>query len=334
MLATSGPVPGGPGWAFEVKFDGVRAIGYAGRDGLRLYSRNDRDISRSYPEVAGLELGKGVIVDGELVALDGQGRPDFGLLQHRMHVTAPTPDLMGQVPVQYVVFDLLHRKERSLLELPYNRRRELLDRLDLERPGLRVPANFTDVTGDVVLAGIAQQGLEGVVAKRLVSTYQPGRRSRAWIKTPIRHTTEVIIAGWSPSTGNADVLGSLLLAAYDPDGELVYVGDVGTGFTDGTRRRLVELLRPLRRDDPPFVGAFVRARGWVGRPANRGPVHWVAPRLVGEIEYRSFTHEGSFRHPSWRGIRPDRDPREVQPPTSRPHTTPSPRRWPRTARRR
>ena len=233
MLATSGPIPVGLGWAFEVKFDGVRAIGYAGRDGLRLYSRNDRDISRSYPEVAALELGKGVIVDGELVALDEHGRPDFGLLQHRMHITTPTPELIARVPVQYVVFDLLHRKERSLLELPYGRRRELLDRLDLERPGLRVPANFTDITGDLVMAAIAQQGLEGVVAKRLVSPYQPGRRSRAWIKTPIRHTAEVIIAGWSPSTGNADVLGSLLLAAYDPDGELVYVGDVGTGFTDG-----------------------------------------------------------------------------------------------------
>ncbi len=180
MLATAGPVPVGPGWAFEVKFDGVRAIGYAGPSGLTLYSRNDRDISRSYPEIAALDIGEGVIVDGELVALDGHGRPDFGLLQHRMHVAAPTAELIERVPVQYVVFDLLHLGDRSLLELPYGRRRELLARLDFERPGLRVPANFTDVAGEVVLAGIAQQGLEGVVAKRLASTYQPGRRSRAW----------------------------------------------------------------------------------------------------------------------------------------------------------
>jgi bifunctional non-homologous end joining protein LigD len=134
------------------------------------------------------------------------------------------------------------------------------------------------------------------------------------IKTPIRHTAEVIIAGWSPSTGNANVLGSLLLAAHDLGGELVYVGDVGTGFTDAVRRRLLGLLRPLHRDDPPFVGEFVRARGWPGRPASRSPVHWVAPQLVGEIEYRSFTREGSFRHPSWRGLRADRDPRDVQEP--------------------
>jgi bifunctional non-homologous end joining protein LigD len=314
MLATAGPVPEGPGWAFEVKFDGVRAIGYAGRSGLSLYSRNDRDISRSYPEIAALELDEGVIVDGELVALDEHGRPDFGLLQHRMHVTTPTAQLIERVPVQYIVFDLLHHEGRSVLDLPYSRRRELLDQLGLERPGLRVPANFTDVAGEVVLAGIAQQGLEGVVAKRLASPYQPGRRSRAWIKTPIRHTSEVIIAGWSPSTGNANVLGSLLLAAHNSDGELVYVGDVGTGFTDAVRHRLLGLLRPLHRDEPPFLGAFVRARGWPGRPPSRSPVHWVAPQLVGEIEYRSFTREGSFRHPSWRGIRADRDPRDVQEP--------------------
>ena len=124
-----------PDRAFEVKFDGVRAIGYSGPSGLTLYSRNHRDISRSYPEIAALELEEDVIVDGELVALDGHGRPDFGLLQHRMHVTAPTAKLIERVPVQYVVFDLLHHGDRSLLELPYGRRRELLTELEIERPG-------------------------------------------------------------------------------------------------------------------------------------------------------------------------------------------------------
>jgi bifunctional non-homologous end joining protein LigD len=131
------------------------------------------------------------------------------------------------------------------------------------------------------------------------------------IKTPIRHTAEVVVVGWSPSIGNANVLSALLLAVYDSEGELVYVGDVGTGFNDAARRRLLELLEPLHREDSPFAGPFVRARGWPGRPPARGIVQWVDPLLVGEIEYRSFTREGSFRHPSWRGIRPDRDPREV-----------------------
>ena len=314
MLATAGPVPTGPGWAFEVKFDGVRAIGYTTADGLRLYSRNDRDVSHSYPDVAALHFEPGLVVDGELVALDGRGRPDFGLLQQRMHITTPSAELMAAVPVRYVVFDVLRHDDRSLLDLPYRERRGVLDELDLAAHGVVVPDTFLDTDGALVLAAVAQQGLEGVVAKRLTSPYQPGRRSRSWIKTPIRHTTEVIIAGWSSSTGHAQVLSSLLLAAHDADGELVYVGDVGTGFTEAARRHLLERLRPLHRDKPPFsasAGEFVRARGWPGRPPSRGAVQWVAPELVGEIEYRAFTREGSFRHPSWRGLRPDRDPGEV-----------------------
>ena len=131
MLATAGPVPAGPGWAFEIKFDGVRAVGYAGGSGLRLISRNDRDISRSDPEVAGLAVVAGVVVDGELVALDGRGRPDFARLQQRMHLTAPTPALMAAVPVQFVVFDLLWQGGESLLELPYVQRRARLVGLGL-----------------------------------------------------------------------------------------------------------------------------------------------------------------------------------------------------------
>jgi bifunctional non-homologous end joining protein LigD len=315
MLATPGPVPATAGWAFEIKFDGVRAIGYAGGSGLRIVSRNDRDISGSYPEVAALRLDAGLVVDGEVVALDERGRPDFARLQQRMHLSAPAPGLVAAVPVQYVVFDLLHERGGSLLELPYVARRARLVELGLDRVGVVVPGNFTDTPGSLVLAAAREQGLEGVVAKRLSSVYQPGRRSRAWVKTPIRHTTEVIIAGWSPSTGNRNVLGSLLLAGHTNDGELVYAGDVGTGFTDATRRQLLQLLRPLQRTDPPFAGEFTRARGWPGRPPGRGPVHWVAPGLVGEIEFRAFTRDGNFRHPSWRGLRPDRDPAEVILPT-------------------
>ena len=226
-----------------------------------------------------------------------------------MHVARPAADLIARVPVHYVVFDVLRRDERSLLALPYQDRRGVLAGLGLAERGLVVPGNFTDIPGEVVMAAVAQQGLEGVVAKRLTSPYQPGLRSRAWIKTPIRHAAEVIIAGWAPSTGNARVLGALLLGAHDPDGQLVYVGDVGTGFTDAARRHLLDLLRPLHREDPPFAGEFVRARGWPGRPPSRSVVHWVQPRLVGEIEYRAFTLNrttagGNFRHPSWRGLRP------------------------------
>ena len=305
MLATAGPVPAGVGWAFEIKFDGVRAIGYAGPSGLRVVSRNDRDISRSYPEVGGLRLPAGMVVDGELVALDERGRPDFALLQQRMQAPASAPGLVASVPVQYVVFDLLHDGRDLLLDLPYEQRRARLLELELGRVGVVVPQNFTDAPGALVMTAAREQGLEGVVAKRLTSVYQPGRRSRAWVKTPIRLTAEVIIAGWSPSTGNRNVLGSLLLAGHAETGELVYLGDVGTGFTDTARRHLLQLLRPLQRPDSPFPAEFARARGWPGRAPNRGPVHWVAPVVVGEIEYRAFTRDQNFRHPSWRGLRPD-----------------------------
>jgi len=311
MLATPGPVPVGPGWAFEIKFDGVRAIGYAGPSRLRVVSRNDRDISGSYPEVAGLRLPAGVVVDGELVALDERGRPDFALLQQRMHLTAPGSGLVASVPVQYVVFDLLLDGREVLLELPYEQRRARLLDLELNRVGVVVPQNFTDAPGALVMTAAREQGLEGVVAKRLGSVYQPGRRSRAWVKTPIRHTAEVIIAGWSPNTNNPNVLGSLMLAGHNEAGELVYLGDVGTGFTETARRHLLALLRPLQRADSPFPAEFTRARGWPGRALNRGSVHWVAPVVVGEIEYRAFTRDQNFRHPSWRGLRPDRGAGEV-----------------------
>jgi bifunctional non-homologous end joining protein LigD len=317
MLATAGPVPTSDGWAFEIKFDGVRAVAYGRGAGLRLYSRNDRDVSTSYPEISGIGLDEGMVVDGELVAPDARGRPDFGRLQHRMHVTAPTAALIAEVPVQYVVFDLLRHGGRTTVGLSYLERRALLDGLDLGGAGVvRVPPNFTDIAGSVVLAAAEQQGLEGVVAKRIDSTYQPGRRSRSWIKTAIRHTHEVVVAGWSAGSGNRqNSIGALLLAAHDGSGRLVYVGDVGTGFTDAARGRLLQRLREVERTDSPFDGDFARARGWPGRAPGRGEVRWVAPVLVGEIEYRAFTPEGSFRHPSWRGLRPDRDPREVRLPS-------------------
>jgi bifunctional non-homologous end joining protein LigD len=305
MLAVPGPVPSAAGWAFEIKFDGVRAIGYAGPTGLRLLSRNDRDVSRSYPEVVGLELPAGVVVDGELVAWDERGRPDFARLQQRMHITTPSSTLVSGVPVRFVVFDLLRHDGKPLLERPYQQRRALLLELELPRAGVMVPANYTDTVGELVLQAAAQQGLEGVVAKRVTSSYQPGRRSRSWVKTAIRRTAEVIVVGWSPATGNQNVVGSLLLAGYNEDGVLVYAGDVGTGFTDVTRRQLRQQLRPLERSEPPFPGQSIRARSWPGRPTGRGAVRWVAAQLVGEIEYRAFTRDSNFRHPSWRGLRPD-----------------------------
>lgn len=316
MLATAGPVPVGDGWAFEIKFDGVRAVGYLGGPGWRAFSRTDRDVTSTYPEIAervGALAGAGeLVVDGEVVAWDDGGRPDFGRLQHRMHVARPSPALRADVPVQYVVFDLLRHGGTDLLDRPYTERRARLEELAVAGAGWVLAPSFADTPGAAVLDAARRQGLEGVVAKRRTSPYRPGRRSRDWVKTPIRHTAEVVVAGWLPGGGaRTGSLGSLVLAAHDADGSLVHVGEVGTGFTDAARARLLAALRPLARDNPALAGSWAPATGHPGPARHRGPVHWVEPELVGEIEYRAFTADGRFRHPSWRGLRADKDPADV-----------------------
>ncbi len=313
MLATAGPVPQGDRWAYEIKFDGIRAVA-ATRDGrLRLRSRNDKDLTAGYPELSGLDIGPGLMLDTEIVALDPSGRADFALLQQRMHATRPTAGQLAQVPVTLVVFDLLHRAGEDLTRLPYERRRDALLELGLhEHAGVHVPPSFTGITGEQMLAAVDAQGLEGVVAKRVDSRYEPGRRSKSWIKTPIRHTCSVAVIGWTPSATSGRHLSSVQVAVPDETGRLVYAGDVGTGFTQAIRDRLRQLLDDRARPDPP-VPVHDRTHRW--RPAGPlGSVHWAEPGLVGDIAYRQFTHDGSFRHPSWRGLRSDVDLADLVPP--------------------
>lgn len=307
MLATPGSVPGGEQWAFEWKWDGVRAIVGLHGDRVRAHSRNLRDITATYPELsmlAGLVPGT-ALLDGELVTLDERGRPDFGRLQSRMHVLSPTAALLRDYPVCYYVFDLLRLDGRDLIDLPYQERRQRLGRLGLDRPPrVRVPDHHTGTAGADLLEIAAEYGLEGVVAKRLDSRYRPGTRSRYWIKTPLRLTQEVVIGGWTPGEGRrAGMLGSLLLGAHDDEGTLVYIGHVGTGFSDEALRDMEERLRPLRRDSSPFGTEVPRDRA---RHAT-----WVRPVLVGEVEHRQWTTDGRLRHPSWRGLRPDKEPPEA-----------------------
>jgi bifunctional non-homologous end joining protein LigD len=316
MLATLGALPAAPGWGYELKWDGVRAIVYLDRGSSRLMSRNDRDVAASYPEIGELAEVFGrerLILDGEIVALGPEGAPSFSLLQQRMHVAKPGTSLLSRVPVRLYVFDVLHHGERSLLDLPYAQRRDRLDGLALDRADVaQVPPSWTggvggnvggNVGGDVMRTA-QEQGLEGVVAKRLDSTYQPGRRSPSWVKTPLNQTQEVVICGWKPGGGRrAGTLGSLLLGAYDASGNLVYLGGVGTGFTGKMLDDLLARLRPLHRAESPFAVPLPRADA---REAN-----WVRPSLVGEVEYRTRTPDGRLRHPSWRGLRPDKEPREV-----------------------
>jgi bifunctional non-homologous end joining protein LigD len=166
------------------------------------------------------------------------------------------------------------------------------------------PPWFSDVAGQDVLRAARDTGLEGVVSKRLDSEYQPGRRSHAWIKTPLWQTTEVIVGGWTPGTGRrSNTLGSLLLGMYDRDGRLRYVGNVGTGFTDAMLDQLLATLTKLEQPTSPFADEVPREYARAAR--------WVRPTLVGDIEYRNWTPDGRLRHPTWRGLRPDKEPAEV-----------------------
>lgn len=305
MLATAGQPPSGAGWAFEWKWDGVRAIVAAAPGAVRATSRNGRDITTSYPELAELTglVTRPVLLDGELVTLDARGRPDFGRLQSRIHVSHPGQDLLRLAPVLLYVFDLLYL-DGFLLNEPYVQRRGLLENLRLNHGPIQTPANHTDVAPSVLLDVARQHGLEGIVAKRLDSRYEPGRRARTWIKTPLRQTQEVIIGGWRWGEGRrAHTIGALLLGMYDHDGRLRYVGDVGTGFTERMLHQLLTLLSTRERPTSPFYERVPRE--------HAHGAHWVKPELVGEVEYRQWTADGRLRQASWRGLRPDRSPQEV-----------------------
>lgn len=306
MLATAGTPPAGPGWSVEFKWDGVRALVAVSGDRWRANSRNGNDITAGYPELAALpDLlgGRTVVLDGELVVLDAAGRPDFGVLQNRMHVRNPAADVLAELPVQFYAFDLLILDGDRIMAEPYTRRRELLTGLDLAGVARTAPA-VDGLAPAQVLEVAGAHGLEGIVCKRSASRYDPGRRSPAWVKTALVQRQEVLVIGWRPGKGRRlDGVGALLLGAHDAkSGELVYLGDVGTGFTDKALADLGAQLAPLQRATAAVDG--------IPRDFARGAV-WVDPVLVGEVEFRRWTLDGRLRHAAWRGLRSDKDPAEV-----------------------
>ncbi|QKT10406.1 ATP-dependent DNA ligase [Rhodococcus sp. W8901] len=293
MLATAGTLDGldPDEWAFEGKWDGIRLIVEFDGDAIRLRGREGNDVTDRYPALQSLARaldGHRVVLDGEVVSLDSQGRNSFPALQ------------AGGAP-QFWAFDVLYLDGISLVRKRYDDRRRILDALAAAVDGLVVPPQLT---GSVAEVRERSRDLEGVVAKRRDSVYLPGKRGSAWIKTKNWLTQEAVIGGWRRGRGARHaVLGSLLLGIPEEAG-LRYIGRVGTGFSERDLDRLTSMLAPLERKTSPFVDDVP--------DVGRGDTVWVTPKIVGEVRYRERTEAGRLRHLSWRGVRDDKSPADVR----------------------
>jgi bifunctional non-homologous end joining protein LigD len=298
MLATAGPLPRGPGWSYEFKWDGVRVIAACGPEEPRLYARSGTTVTIAYPEISSLRLPPDTILDGEMVVMDSRGRPSFTALAERMHVRDrnKAAALASTLPVTYMIFDVVRLNGEDLTRRPYAVRRELLEGLDLAGRNWMVPPVFTD--GEATAEAAREFQLEGVVAKRADTPYTPGLRSPDWVKVKFDHTGDYVIGGWR---AGARRLGGLLVGAPGPDGQLRYRGRVGGGISGASEKELLAVLAPIAAERSPFPA------GTVPREDARG-AHWVRPDLVVEVRYGNRTPDGRLRFPRFLRLRPDKGP--------------------------
>ncbi len=288
MLATKWAHPfDSDDWWFEVKWDGYRAI-VSNDDGIRVRSRRGIDLLSGFPELADLPIPGGVVVDGEIVAFDSEGRPSFSLIQRRTGFGGAGTD--ARVSVNFVVFDLLYRNGESLVDRPYEDRRAALD--DMEIPSPVVSASPTRGSGKALFDAVKERGVEGIVGKRSGSRYLSGKRSPDWRKVSVRRQMRAVVGGWVEGEGSrSTTFGSLLLGLWD-SGSLRFVGAVGSGFDEQTLSAITPALSEIGRDSTPFD------------PPVRYPgrLHWVEPGVVVNVEFKEWTHEGHLRAPVYKGI--------------------------------
>jgi bifunctional non-homologous end joining protein LigD len=300
MLAQAGELPADEsGYGFEIKWDGMRALVYSQPGRMRIEGRKLNDITAQWPELRRMNRAlhaHDAVLDGEIVAFDESGKPSFQRLQRRMHLTGESQiqRTAKALPATFVAFDLLHLDGHSLLDLPYEERRERLEALDLNGSHWRTPPAYIG-EGRPLLEASRQQGLEGVVAKRLDSPYRPGQRTNCWIKVKNKRRARLVVGGFLPGERR---VGAVLLGYHDRDGELRYAGRAGSGLKESDVQRLLE--QTTERKTSPFKGTPKPPRGSV----------YVKPELVAEVEFTDWTEEGLLRHPTYKGL-VDMDPDDV-----------------------
>jgi bifunctional non-homologous end joining protein LigD len=312
MLATLVDEPfNNDDWLFEIKWDGYRAIAFIEGDSLRLVSRNQNDLTKAYPELQ--EIAPHVractaILDGEIVALDEQGRPSFGLMQQRTGVGEGGRRIRrtrDDIPVMYYVFDLLYLDGYNLMRVELEKRKELLASILASSDGLRFSDHYVG-RGIELFHAAAERGLEGIVAKQRRSFYLP-KRSQEWLKIKITRRQECVIGGYTDPRGSRENFGSLVLGLYDDQQRLIHVGHAGSGFTGKSHAEMWQRLEKLKVAKSPFFGKVESMR----------PVHYVRPELVAEIKFTEWTHEGEsgtvkMRAPVFQGLRFDKKPEECR----------------------
>ncbi len=290
-----------PAWLYERKLDGERCLSFRSGDQVRMMTRNQKEVSANYPEIAAALREQGsqdFIIDGEIVAFQGS-ETSFELLQSRIHVTSPGPQLLRKVPVFYYIFDVLYAGDRDVRPRPLRERKDVLSSL----LSFDDPLRFTehrDTEGEAFYAEACQAGWEGLIAKLADSPYRAGR-SKDWLKFKCETNQEFVIGGWTDPQRSRVAFGALLLGYYDPDGKLAYAGKVGTGFDTKTLRSLLAEMEELGQDQPPFDH---------GDPPHRD-VHWVRPELVAQIGFSEWTRDLQLRHPRFQGLRRDKAASEV-----------------------